>query len=322
MYDSLSFCLTASTAVKETETLEDWIGPWRALTREKLTPVELAVRGGFQADRVAWAFLSGYQAALRSLLASSAGLAAGPDELLAFCATESGGNRPRDIATTFSGEGAALRVNGEKSWTALGSAATSLLVVGRQPSDGERPQLRVACVPSTAEGVVFIEKPPMPYVPYAPEIVHTASRFDDVMPVRSTGGLAGGLLPGDGYGDYVKPFRSIEDTFVALAVQSWLLREARARSWPETYCEQLLTQLMVLCELAESDLRSPVTHLVLAGALGATGEAYLYADHLWGGEDDTAAELWERDRPLFHVANKVRGLRAQRAWQALAAAGG
>ncbi len=313
MYDALSFCLTASPTMKETRTLEDWIGPWRALTREKLTPVELAVRGGFQADRVAWAFLSGYQAALRSLLKGVAGLAAGADELLAFCATESGGNRPRDIATTFSGEGVALRVNGEKSWTALGSAATSLLVVGRQPSDGERPQLRVACVPSTAEGVTFIEKPP---IPYAPEIVHTASRFDDVMPA----GSGGGLLPGDGYDDYVKPFRTIEDTFIALAVQAWLLREARARDWPQAFREQLLAQLTVLGQLAESDPRAPVTHLALAGALAATGQVYQQADELWNGENDAAAERWRRDRPLFEVASKPRALRAQRAWQALAAA--
>ncbi|MEB2453903.1 hypothetical protein Q3369_15550, partial [Listeria monocytogenes] len=88
---------------------------------------------------------------------------------------------------------------------ALGAAATTLLVVGRRPAptDGERPQLKVATVSTNAAGLVFINKPP---IPYAPEIVHTGSRFEGVAP-----GDAHGLLPGDGYSDYVKPFRTIED---------------------------------------------------------------------------------------------------------------
>src|SRR5699024_9450926 len=120
-----------------------------------------------------------------------------------------------------------LRVNGKKSWTALGPMATGLLVVGRRSVsvDSARPLLAVAYVPADAQGVSFVEKPP---IPYAPEVPHTASHFDAVNPGQVDGTLHGGLLPGDGYSDYVKPFRTIEDTFIALAMQAWLLREARA----------------------------------------------------------------------------------------------
>lgn len=315
MFDALCSCLMNSSFVaKETKTLEDWSSQWRSLTRENREPVALAMYGGFRADRVAWAFCSGYQAALRSLMMYSTG-EPGPDELLAFCATESGGNRPRDIATTFTGEGADLCINGEKSWSALGAMATTLIVVGRRPSDDEQPQLEITRVPSTAQGVTFIEKPPLPY---APEMVHTACRFDNVKPA-SIDGFDGSLFHGDGYSFYVKPFRTVEDIFVSLAVQGWLLREALARNWPEAFREQLLAQLTTLYYLSDEDPRLPTTHMPLAGALAATRRIYEQADELWRGESDAAAERWRRDRPLFDVASKPRALRAQRAWEALAA---
>ena len=55
---------------------------------------EQALLGGFDADRVGWAFASGYQAALRALLPELPA-----DAVAAFCVTEESGNRPRDIHT-------------------------------------------------------------------------------------------------------------------------------------------------------------------------------------------------------------------------------
>lgn len=313
MHNALPYCLTASPEVPAIEGLDDWRRRWRALAGESLGPVALALRGGFGADRVAWAFAAGYQAALRSLLARSAGQPVAVNELLAFCATESGGNRPRDIQTTISGESGELRVDGEKSWTTLGPAATAFLVVGRRPDqdDNGRPTLKVAYVPAEAPGITFTEKPPIAFVP---EIPHTASRFDGVEPGRD-----GLLLPGDGYADYVKPFRTIEDTFIALAVQAWLLREARRRGWPAAFRERLAAQLVALGHLAGEDPASPVTHVALAGALTGSQEAYATADRLWEGETDESAARWNRDRPLFDVAARPRELRSRKAWEALIA---
>ena len=221
-FEALRHCLTASPDTAAPRDLAAWCRDWRARVESEPAPVAQAILGGFAADRVGWAFAAGYQAALRQLLAGFNEQPAA-DARLALCATESGGNRPRDIATVLRRDGDGWRLDGAKSWITLGEAATELLVVARLDEGGDRPALKVARVPAGAAGVTLENKAPLEFVP---EIPHTAARFESVAVPGD------GLLDGDGYDTVVKPFRTIEDTFIALAVQAWLLREARARRWP------------------------------------------------------------------------------------------
>ena len=253
-----------------------------------------------------WAFAAGYQSALRQLIQVNGGTV-DDHELLAMCATEASGNRPRDIETRFlDGGPGGVTVSGRKTWTTLGSACTGLLVVGRVDGGGEndRPALKIAKVDTHGQGVSLVEKPPLDFVP---EVPHVAAVFD--------GAKAEALLPGDGYSDFVKPFRTVEDTFIALAVQAWLVREGRARGWPRSFLESLTASLAGLAAVAAQPAGAPATHVALAGALARTNDLYQQADALWAGERDAAAERWRRDRPLFQVAGKPRALRAQRAWE-------
>jgi len=308
MHDHLQFCLTQATNGPAPDGLADWCRRWRRLAAEHHDPVGLALRGGFAADRVGWAFAAGYQSALRQLIQVNGG-AVGDHELLAMCATEEGGNRPRNIGTVIREDAGVVTVSGEKSWTTLGSACTGLLVVGRVESpDGERPALKIAKVATDTAGVTLREKPPLDFVP---EVPHVAAVFQDA--------VAETVLPGDGYSHFVKPFRTVEDTFIALAVQAWLLREARARQWPTRFLEDLVASLSGLEALAGAPADSPVTHLALAGALARTNHLYEQADQLWAEQGDATGDRWRRDRVLFQVASKPRALRAQRAWERLRA---
>lgn len=308
MQDDLKFCLTQPTEIPVPEGLQAWCEQWRRLAAEHHDPVGLALRGGFAADRVGWAFAAGYQSALRQLIQVNGGTVE-DHELLAMCATEAGGNRPRNIETRIADSGAdGATVTGRKTWTTLGSACTGLLVVGRvdRSGDNDRPALKIAKVDTHARGVSLVEKPPLDFVP---EVPHVAAVFD--------GAKAEALLPGDGYSDFVKPFRTVEDTFIALAVQAWLVREGRARGWPRSFLEGLTASLAGLAAVAVQPAGAPATHIALAGALARTNDLYQQADALWAGEQDAAAERWRRDRPLFQVAGKPRALRAQRAWEQL-----
>ena len=309
MQDDLTFCLTQPTEIPMPDGLQAWCEQWRRLAAEHHDPVGLALRGGFAADRVGWAFAAGYQSALRQLIQVNGGTV-GDHELLAMCATEAGGNRPRDIETRIVGTGqGGATVTGRKTWTTLGSACTGLLVVGRVDGGGgesNRPALKIAKVDTHAHGVSLVEKPPLEFVP---EVPHVAAVFD--------GAKAEGVLPGDGYSDFVKPFRTVEDTFIALAVQAWLIREGRARQWPASFLERLTASLAGLAAVAAQPAGAPTTHIALAGALAHTNDLYRQADALWADEQDAAAERWRRDRPLFQVAGKPRALRAQRAWEQL-----
>ena len=308
MNDDLTFCLTRPTEVPAPDGLQAWCEQWRQLAAERHDPVGLALRGGFAADRVGWAFAAGYQSALRQLIQVNGGTV-DDHELLAMCATEAGGNRPRDIETRIADDGpGGVTVTGRKTWTTLGSACTGLLVVGRVDGGGETdlPALKIARVGTHTQGVSLVEKPPLEFVP---EVPHVAAVFD--------GAKAEALMPGDGYSDFVKPFRTVEDTFIALAVQAWLVREGRARGWPRSFLESLIASLTGLAAVAAQPAGAPATHIALTGALARTNDLYQQADALWADERDAAAERWRRDRPLFQVAGKPRAMRAQRAWESL-----
>jgi acyl-CoA dehydrogenase len=307
MHPAIDFCLRAATELPARDTVAQWWPRWRDGAARADSPAAQALLGGFDADRVAWAFAAGYQAALRALLP---GLR--PDVLAAFCVTEEGGNRPRDIQTRFTPvANGAVSISGAKRWTTLGPDSSLLLIVGALPAgeDTSRAQLKVARVAADTPGLQLL---PMPETRFVPEVPHARVRLDAVQVD------AGALLPGDGYDVYVKPFRSIEDIHVTLAVAAYLLHEARQRGWPAAFAERLCALLVLLAELSASPPDAPAVHIALAGALAQAHALYAEAGGLWAAlGDDPAAQRWQRDAALFSVAGTARGLRAQRAWQRL-----
>lgn len=306
MNAAIEHCLRAPAHADTIETIAAWWPRWRAGAAVQGSPIECAIRGGFAADRIGWAFAAGYQAALRALAPDL------PDDaLVALCVTEETGNRPRDIQTTIGiGADGGLSISGAKRWTTLGPDSTLLLVVGRL-ADGDadgRPRLRVARVPTATPGVQLT---PMGATRFVPEVPHARVQFDAVrLP-------AAALLPGDGYTDCVKPFRTLEDTHVTAAVLACLLREARARAWPAALRERLVATLTALVAVAAGDAGSPVTHVVLEGALRWAHQLYDEAGAQWAEAADDAGARWQRDAALFSVAGTARAQRAARAWQRL-----
>ena len=124
--------------------------------------------------------------------------------------------------------------------------------------------------------------------------------------------------PGDGYDDYVKPFRTVEDLHVHAAVIAYLVREARRLAWPSDWIERAAANLHTLRALAAEDASSPATHIALAGALAAGDGLLAEANAHWERTDaDPAAGRWQRDRELFTVASAARAQRTVRAWERL-----
>ncbi len=305
LHDTLAHLLQAPTHPRPMSDLDAWRSSWQALTASVSSPLSLALRGGFEADRLGWAFSAGYQAALRAMLPAIEG-----DEIVAFGATESGGNRPRHITTTCEAlPEAGWRLDGRKSWITLGAACSSLLIVARQADgDPERPQLAVLRVPADVPGVSLPASTPLPFIP---EVPHTQCVLENVRLPASA------ALPGDGYSDYLKPFRTIEDLYVNLALLACTVREARARQWPAALCARLLACVSGLAALTTQPAPSPVTHVVLDGLLAEAARLQGEAGEQLAAAEDTFATRWRRDVPLFGVAGKARVLRAQRAWERL-----
>jgi len=305
-------CLRAGTRSDTIETVAQWWPRWKAVAAAGDSPVALAIGCGFAADRVAWAFAAGYQAALRALAPELPA-----DALVAFCVTEESGNRPRDMQTVITHhDDGSVSISGAKRWTTLGPDCTLLLVVGRELDAADdrdaRPKLRVACVASAAPGLSLVAMPPTRFVP---EVPHARVYLAGVRLPASA------LLPGDGYDAFVKPFRTLEDTHVTAAALAYLLREACARAWPASLRERIVSTLCALAAVAAGASDAPASHVALEGALRWAHHLYDEAAPLWEAAADEAAARWQRDAPLFAVAGAARVQRAGRAWERLASEG-
>ena len=308
--DAIGFVLKSACAAPECPDVAAWWPRYREAAQVGRNPLDRAIAAGFGADRVGWAFASGYQAALQALFPG-----APEDGIAALCVTEAEGNHPRAIRSTLRKSPRGWTLNGAKRWTTLGPDGAILFVAARDPAvSGERIALKVARVRSDAPGVAV---QPMPATRFVPEVPHAQLRFADVQVPDDA------LLPGDGYEAYVKPFRTVEDLHVNAAVLAYLVREARRMTWPAAWIERAAAVLHALRALAAEDRAAPATHVALAGALalgaGLIGEAETFWKDRAG---DAAAERWNRDRELLGVASSARARRTVRAWERLGPAAG
>lgn len=269
---------------------------------EEGSAFEAAVRGGALADRLGYAFVAGYEAALSALLPSRDRARAA-----ALCATEAGGAHPRAIATTIAG-GA---LNGEKTFVTLGEHAEALYVLAREAGERDaegRPRLVLVCVDRSASGVAITPLPPAPFVP---EIPHAKVSFTEVRAFER--------LPGDGWADYVRPFRTVEDLHVHAALVGWLAAIAVRNDWPREAIARAAAVLLSLRELSTRDPSSPLTHLALAGVIDLARALVRDLEPAWRSAGEEERARWERDRPLLDVAGKARAARLERAWERIAA---
>lgn len=262
-------------------------------------PVARALIGGAWMDRIGYAFASGYRAALEALVPAL-------DAPAVLAATEVGGGHPRAILTRLVPEpGGAWRLQGDKAWCTLGPHAEQLLVVARTGEDpAGRPVLKLVRVARDARGVGVTMQPELPFVP---EIPRASLSLDDVAVEASD------ILPGDGYADYLKPFRTVEDIHVFAALTGHTLARLLARRGPAALIERGLALSATLLTLGQQSPRAPATHLALTAAL-EDGRALLHAATAHVEEAGSpAAARWVRDLPLLDIGGKARRARAEAA---------
>lgn len=272
-------------------------------------------------DRLGLAFVAGYRAAVRALVPP---LTIGTRGVLA--ATESGGAHPRAIATALVpvdaredragealGDGAAAREGrfvlvGEKTYVTLAKDSDVLVVIAKRGTHADgRPQLAAVIVPASAPGLGVHEGPPPPF---APEIDHARVTFDRT-PVA-----ASALLPGDGYDDYLKPFRSIEDAHVLVGALAYVT--ALARRTPGTdraFAERASALLCAAASLAAAPPKAALVHIALSGLVSEAAHVFDEVAARMPASDERAR--LERDRPLLSLASRVRGARTETAWSAV-----
>jgi acyl-CoA dehydrogenase len=290
--DILSLLL-CGTPAKVTASLSACFNALESLDASFPTSIDRAAAGGFHADRLGYAFVAGYRAALMRL-EPSLGRAS-------LCATEEGGAHPRAIQTSLKRvRSDAYTLDGKKTFATLASAAETLLVVASIERTDARNHLRVVRVPARRAGITVRDRAPLPF---APEIPHAEVTLENVRVER------GEVLEGDGYERVLKPFRTIEDAHVTAA---WLGYVTRLMRHAHGTIERALAAIVALRDVGARDPSAPETHVLLAGILAST--EVLARDLDLSGWDDETQERWRRDRPLFDVARVARELRREAAW--------
>lgn len=274
-----------------------WWSAHRAAHGDVGSTIERAILGGLRADRVGFAFVAGYRAALQSLVPDLA-----DDALVALAATEASGNRPRDIATALR-DG---RVHGRKTWITLGALADVFLVVVSVGADAQgRNRVRVARVPRDRAGVSLV---PMPDPPFVPEVPHAELVLDGVAVDDAD------LLPGDGYDAYLKPFRTVEDLHVHGALVGFLIGVARRHGWPRERIDELVALAASARALVAEPPLAASTHVAVAGLLALAHAVLERVEPCWSITDPETRARWERDRAILSVAGKAREARRSSAW--------
>lgn len=274
-----------------------------AASAEWDVPADRAIMGGFIADRVAFAFAAGYECALRKLVPSLP-----PRAIVSFCVTEEKGGHPSSIQSSLRKDPSApgWTLTGSKKFITLADAAELILVAastGTAP-DGKN-MIRMALVPRSAPGIGIT---PMAALPYIPEIHHGTVTFREVRVDDS------GIMPGDGYRDYIRPFRTIEDLHVLSAIGGHLFRTACRYRWPESLKEEIVSFLVCTRTLAMDDPAAPAVHIAMGGLNAQVHALFEAIEPHWESVDTPVREYWKRDMPLLGIAGAARKKRLERAW--------
>jgi acyl-CoA dehydrogenase len=304
MNEVLELLLRERIEVPADSSMRDYWERTRSLRERFATPVDRALSGGRAADRLGYAFAAGYVAAVHALVPAL------PKETVAgFSVSEQGGNHPRAITTRLERVTAGYVLSGAKRWSTMGPLADELIVVAKA-GDGPdgRPLLSAVRVDPRAPGLTLTEMAPTPFVP---EVPHAELRFDRVAVPESA------VLPGDGYADYTKPFRTVEDIHVNAALIGYLLSVAARYGWPGALLERLAALAVAVRALATLDARRAETHVALAGLLDQMESVGQGAEASWALVREEERERWHRDRVLTQVASKARNQRRERALAAL-----
>ena len=299
------FALLQRNANTDAAAAPQTLADWRAGLSVGSDPFASAVDTGARAGQLAFAFAGGYQAAIRRLLPDLA-----PHAFVALLLSEGKRQRPDELLTTLrpAGNGAFL-LEGEKSYVMGGAAADELLVVARRgvAADG-RVESAMVRLPAHAAGVAHEARQDALILPALP---HGRARFSRVE-VRE-----GMILPRDGWTQYARPFRTLEDIHVSAAIAAHLAVHAIRRGFPSMLQAALAACILRLQDCARADAADPAAHLLLAAAERELQQAAVQATELMKPDDDAFARDWRANAAIVGLAIPARQQRLEKAIAAL-----
>jgi hypothetical protein len=280
-----------------------WLSVWTGVQERHAdcSPFVAGIAAALQADRLAWAFFSGYQAAIRSAFPGALPAAT----VAAFCVQEPG-RKISEITTSLDEDAGGLLLRGHKSWLLADPQDFVLFVLARRAGRSKGPgSLAVVSLPFQADG---IGRGPVRAQAMVPELAHTEVSFDAVSLSTSQ------ILPGDGYADYAKPFRVREDICVTGCALACLFAEGRAGEWPAPWAQRCIAAIAGLESCSGMDPNDARTHILTAGTLSFAGAVIRESGQHWRDDQVAARDRWQRDRSILDLGKEARRQRAIKSW--------
>ena len=293
-----------ATDIKLIKSFEDWKTNAHEIAGCFVKPADRAVGLGFTADKIAFAFLSGFHTALESLLPFLK-----VDQAAAFCISEKEGNHPQQIKTSISKETQdekLWRLNGVKTFVTCATKADVLFIaVSAGVDESGRNKLRLVQIDSKSKGVSIESLKPLGFIP---EIDHGCVQLDGVIIDDHQ------ILPGDGYTKYIKPFRILEEMHVSAALLGYICRKSFQHKWSTVIRERVISLIVLIQQLLAMDPASSSLHIAFAGFQQQMNT--LMGDLLpcWEAVGQEQKNEWLRDIQVFSIAETARKKRLIKAW--------
>lgn len=188
-----------------------------------------------------------------------------------------------------------------KDFVTAGDSAAWWLVAARDEAPGQPPRLSMTVVLAGAPGARLEA---LPALPLMPDVPHSRLLLDGAHCER---------LPGDGWDDYVKPFRLLEDVHVLAALGAWLYGVGHECGWPTPLLLRLAGVLGGCAEVARHPVACVGTQAVLAGLFEQFRALEADLDAAFAANASAWEALWQRDRGLLAIANGARKVRLEKA---------
>jgi hypothetical protein len=299
----LDLLLAAGDKGPECPDFAGWLPVWTGMQERHAdcSPFVAGVAAALLADRLAWAFFSGYQAAIRSAFPGALSAAT----VAAFCVQEPG-RRISEITTSLDEDAGGLLLRGHKGWLLADPLDFVLFVLARRAGRDKGPgSLAVASLPFQSDGIRRGAVQPQAMVP---ELAHAEVCFDAVSLSASQ------VLPGDGYADYAKPFRVREDICVTGCALACLFAEGRAGEWPAPWAQRCVAAIAGLESCSRLEPDDARTHIVTAGTLSFAGAVIRESEQHRRDDQVAARERWQRDCSILDLGKEARHQRAIKSW--------
>ena len=291
--------ISKTKPLKKHLTTKEWAKDYYQLVRDK-SPSDKAILGGFTCQQFSFTFLAGYQAALEKMFPTIA-----PNELKALCISEEKGGHPKAMQTTLTDN----KINGLKTYITAGSDVVHLLVLCKTNEIvNGRSILKMVHIPSNAPNTTISNFE----LPFMKDIKHGK------LALNNTSITDNQILNGDGYTQYTKPFRTLEDVCIGLAYQAMLLRQAIDYDWDEVVRDQLLLSIFTLKNLLQLPPSDKETHLLLtANEEGFKKLLPLIESNIEKHCPSAFKKDWVTNKRIITLGDKIKTIRLSKARESI-----